>query len=112
MIATAAVFLAFLAPGHCNTQACGRRVHMRKIVRPYRAWLHKTAVCESGLGTRRPKWHISTGNGFYGGLQFTLQSWRAVGGEGYPHQASVLEQKYRGVKLLKLQGRNAWPVCG
>ncbi len=41
------------------------------------------AFCES---TNR--WDINTGNGFYGGLQFTLSSWQAVGGQGYPHHAS------------------------
>jgi hypothetical protein len=94
----------------CQTRACERRVHrrhMRKTIRPYRPWLRRTAQCESG-----GRWHIATGNGFYGGLQFTLQSWRAVGGAGMPHRASRLEQMYRGVRLLKIQGRGAWPVCG
>jgi Transglycosylase-like domain len=103
-------------PG-CNTYRCDKRVkaqaeHKRferwqKIVRPYNAWLNRTAWCES-----RGRWHINTGNGYYGGLQFALRSWFAVGGRGYPHWASILEQKYRAVKLLHIQGRGAWPVCG
>ena len=64
------------------------------------------ASCES---TNR--WDINTGNGFYGGLQFTLSSWKAVGGEGYPHHASKAEQIKRAEKLQDLQGWGAWPVC-
>lgn len=81
--------------------------HRRAVVRPFNAWLNQVAQCESG-----GRWHINTGNGYFGGLQFSLRSWRGVGGHGYPHQASRLEQKYRGVLLLRLQGRSAWPVCG
>jgi hypothetical protein len=78
-----------------------------QVVKPYRAWLKSVALCES-----RRQWHINTGNGYYGGLQFSLTSWRAVGGQGYPHQWSRLEQMYRAVLLLRVQGAGAWPVCG
>lgn len=64
------------------------------------------ARCESG-----GNWSINTGNGFYGGLQFTLQSWRAVGGSGYPHQHSRAEQINRGERLQAIQGWGAWPSC-
>ena len=64
------------------------------------------AACESG-----GNWAINTGNGFYGGLQFTLTSWKAVGGTGYPHQASKAEQIARAEKLQDIQGWGAWPVC-
>ena len=72
-------------------------------------WL-PIARCESGYGGE-PDWSINTGNGFYGGLQFTLNSWQWVGGEGYPHHASAEEQIYRAEKLLELQGWQAWPAC-
>lgn len=113
MIAEAVVALALLAPPQqqpCQTDACERRVqrsHMRRVVQPHLAWLRRTAACESG-----GQWHLNTGNGFYGGLQFTLNSWHAVGGNGYPHEASRLEQMYRGVRLLIRQGPSAWPTCG
>lgn len=81
--------------------------HRRDVVRPFRGWLAHVAQCESG-----GDWNINTGNGFYGGVQFTLQSWWGVGGRGFPHQASRLEQMYRAVRLLHTQGRGAWPVCG
>ncbi len=64
------------------------------------------ARCES-LG----QWDINTGNGFYGGIQFSLRSWQAVGGEGYPHEASREEQIYRGELLRRIQGWGAWPGC-
>lgn len=56
-------------------------------------------------------WATNTGNGYYGGLQFTLSSWRAAGGTGYPHQASREEQIARGVNLQSMQGWGAWPAC-
>ncbi|HET9098626.1 MAG TPA: transglycosylase family protein [Candidatus Saccharimonadales bacterium] len=64
------------------------------------------AACESG-----GNWAIDTGNGFYGGLQFTLSSWRAVGGTGLPSQASPAEQIARAQALEAIQGWGAWPVC-
>lgn len=64
------------------------------------------AQCESG-----GDWHISTGNGYYGGLQFALGSWQAAGGSGYPHEHTAAEQIHRGEILQDMQGWNAWPTC-
>ncbi len=64
------------------------------------------AACESG-----GNWAINTGNGYYGGLQFSLGSWRAVGGSGLPSQASKSEQIMRGQILQARQGWGAWPAC-
>lgn len=64
------------------------------------------AQCEAG-----GNWSINTGNGFYGGLQFTLSSWKAAGGSGYPNQASREEQIARGERLQAMQGWGAWPAC-
>jgi hypothetical protein len=83
-----------------------------KVVQPYNTKLTRIAICESNHGGSTPKWFINTGNGFYGGLQFTLSTWHAMGGRGYPHQNSILEQKYRAVKLIKLRGYQPWPICG
>jgi LysM repeat protein len=66
----------------------------------------RLAQCEAG-----GNWAINTGNGFYGGLQFTLSSWQAVGGTGYPNQASREEQIARGQALQARQGWGAWPAC-
>ncbi|MBW3576703.1 MAG: cell wall-binding repeat-containing protein [Actinobacteria bacterium] len=72
---------------------------------PISTW-ESLARCESG-----GNWAINTGNGYYGGLQFALSSWRAVGGTGYPHQQSKWEQIYRGELLQSRQGWGAWPSC-
>lgn len=64
------------------------------------------AQCESG-----GNWAINTGNGFYGGLQFTLSSWQAVGGTGLPSDASREEQIMRSQALQAVQGWGAWPAC-
>ncbi len=64
------------------------------------------AMCESG-----GNWHINTGNGYYGGLQFLPESWYMVGGSGLPHEATREEQIYRAKLLLAIQGWKAWPAC-
>lgn len=66
----------------------------------------KLAQCESG-----GNWSINTGNGFYGGLQFTQQSWNGVGMSGSPHTASKEAQIEAAERLLALQGWGAWPAC-
>ena len=83
-----------------------RATRRQRTVAPYRAWLAKVRQCESG-----GNYGTATGNGFWGAYQFTLSSWHAVGGHGYPHRAGRLEQDYRAVRLLHLQGPGAWPVC-
>lgn len=66
----------------------------------------RLAQCESG-----GNWSTSTGNGFYGGLQFTPGSWRAAGGSGMPNQASREEQIRVAQQLQQQQGWGAWPAC-
>ena len=68
------------------------------------------AQCESG-----GDWHISNGNGFYGGLQFTADTWAAYGGSAYAATAdgATREQQIEiAEKVLAAQGIGAWPVCG
>lgn len=72
---------------------------------PPEVW-DKLAKCESN-----GNWKINTGNGYYGGLQFTLRTWRAFGGKGMPHQASKSEQIRVAERTLAKQGWNAWPAC-
>ena len=74
----------------------------------YEPWI-SLAVCESG--SNPPDWHIDTGNGYYGGLQFAWSSWEAVGGSGNPAHASPSEQVMRGELLQDAQGWEAWPTC-
>lgn len=65
------------------------------------------AKCESG-----DNWAINTGNGYHGGLQFTLSTWRSNGGSGMPENASRSEQIRVAENTLHSQGIGAWPVCG
>lgn len=64
------------------------------------------AQCESG-----GNWNINTGNGFYGGIQFTQQSWNGVGMSGSPMNASREQQIEAAERLLAQQGWGAWPAC-
>ena len=64
------------------------------------------AECESG-----GNWAINTGNGYYGGLQFTLETWQGYGGTGYPHEASRETQIAVAEQVQAAQGWGAWPAC-
>ncbi|MDI3332026.1 MAG: transglycosylase family protein [Micrococcus sp.] len=64
------------------------------------------AQCESS-----GNWSINTGNGYYGGLQFSPSTWQAFGGSGMPHQASKAEQIRVAENTLAAQGWGAWPAC-
>ncbi|MFC5666280.1 transglycosylase family protein [Kitasatospora misakiensis] len=67
------------------------------------------AQCESG-----GNWAINTGNGFYGGLQFTSSTWAAFGGTAYAAQANLATKAQQiavAEKVLASQGPGAWPVC-
>jgi hypothetical protein len=71
----------------------------------YATW-DALAQCESG-----GNWQINTGNGYYGGLQFSLGSWQGVGGTGYPHEHSRETQIAMGQRLYASSGWGAWPAC-
>lgn len=69
----------------------------------------KVAKCES-----TNNWNINTGNGFYGGLQFTQSTWASYGGLKYAARADLAtksEQIAIAEKVLASQGSGAWPVC-
>jgi len=67
----------------------------------------RLAQCESG-----GNWHINTGNGYYGGLQFSLGTWHAYGGTGLPSQHSRETQIAVAEKLRNASGGyGAWPAC-
>jgi LysM repeat protein len=68
------------------------------------------AQCESG-----GNWSINTGNGYYGGLQFSASTWSAYGGTQYAStadQATKAQQIEIAEKVLAAQGKGAWPNCG
>ncbi|UVY84855.1 transglycosylase family protein [Brachybacterium sp. NBEC-018] len=70
----------------------------------------KVAQCESG-----GNWSINTGNGYYGGVQFSKSTWKAFGGTEYASTANLAtkaEQIAVAKRTLQAQGPGAWPVCG
>ncbi|MGY0056485.1 transglycosylase family protein [Streptomyces sp. LZ34] len=75
---------------------------------PSETW-DKVAQCESG-----GDWDINTGNGYYGGLQFSQHTWAAFGGTRYAARADLAtraEQITVAEAVLRRQGPGAWPVC-
>lgn len=85
----------------------------RRALRPsIPAMWYEIAVCESGR--RPPLWHINTGNGYYGGLQYDYGTWQeaqrnlGVYWTEYAHQATPWQQ-VRAAQTLPL---TRWPTCG
>ncbi len=73
-----------------------------------RTW-NRLAECESGR-----RWHLNTGNGYYGGLQFSFSTWRDFGGGRFARRADLAtrEQQIRiAEKVQNQQGWGAWPYC-
>ena len=67
------------------------------------------AACESG-----GNWAINTGNGFYGGLQFSASTWNAYGGTKYASRANLASKAAQiatAKRVLAAQGPGAWPTC-
>lgn len=93
---TAAIFIMAVALSmgiSINAQADGRN------------W-DAIAQCESG-----GNWSINTGNGYYGGLQFTVQTWLGAGGGKYAPRADLASRSQQIAIASKLSTSN-WPVCG
>ncbi|GAB2455379.1 ubiquitin-like domain-containing protein [Jatrophihabitans fulvus] len=68
------------------------------------------AQCEAG-----GNWHINTGNGFYGGLQFDYSTWLSNGGGQYAERADLATREQQiaiGTRLYNARGSSPWPVCG
>jgi hypothetical protein len=68
------------------------------------------AMCESG-----GNWSINTGNGYYGGLQFSPSTWLGFGGGDYAPRADLATKAQQiavAEKVLAVQGKGAWPTCG
>ncbi|MFJ8214193.1 transglycosylase family protein [Streptomyces sp. NPDC096033] len=98
LLATA--LLALAAPLAAGTTASAASVS---------TW-DKVAQCEAS-----GNWSINTGNGYYGGLQISMSTWRAFGGTDYasrPDLATKQQQILTGEKILAGQGQGAWPSCG
>jgi murein DD-endopeptidase MepM/ murein hydrolase activator NlpD len=69
----------------------------------------KVAACESSKN-----WKINTGNGYYGGLQFSQSTWEAFGGREFAPRADLAGKNQQIIvaeRVLKGQGPGAWPTC-
>ena len=73
---------------------------------PSDADFDRLAQCESG-----GRWNLSSGNGYYGGLQFSAPTWRGVGGTGLPHEHPRETQIEMGRRLWRRTGWSSWPHC-
>jgi hypothetical protein len=109
-------------PAPATSEIADRYAHARPAQRPSRSERRSVwddlADCESGHRDRHgnvitgsARWGLNTGNGYYGGLQFSRRSWAWVGGTGMPHEHSRVEQIRRGEELQRRQGWGAWPAC-
>ena len=70
----------------------------------------RVAACESS-----GRWHVNTGNHFYGGLQFWQPTWVDYGGRKYAPRADLARPRQQiavAKRVLADQGPQAWPVCG
>lgn len=88
-----------------------RRAERRKLERipnSTKTHLRSIAACESHNDPNA----IGGGGAYRGLFQFSMQTWRSVGGKGDPASATRAEQYFRAAKLLRSQGASHWPVCG
>jgi len=90
-------FAVLVGPGATNVDAANKH-----------SW-NRLARCESG-----GNWHINTGNGYYGGLQFSRSTWNGYHGRHFARRADKarrVEQIAVAERVLRGQGWGAWPAC-
>jgi len=95
------------AQGGADDQAADRRARTRERRAALVAHWQGVAECESG-----GDWSIDTGNGYYGGLQFSLETWQAYGGRGMPHEQPAWYQAGIAERVRRDSGLHHWPNCG
>jgi hypothetical protein len=69
------------------------------------------AMCESSLGTGAPQWSINTGNGYYGGLQFSQGTWEDAGGLRFAARADLATPDQQ-IQIASTLHLSHWPTCG
>ncbi|MGW6569043.1 LysM peptidoglycan-binding domain-containing protein [Streptomyces sp. NPDC054975] len=97
-----------LAPGTVRAQQSGATLPAYACAKDQWPW-GCVAECESS-----GDWHINTGNGFYGGLQFWQPTWVEHGGLRYAKRADLATRPQQiaiAEAVLRTQGWEAWPVC-
>ena len=85
-------------------------LHQLEVNRQRQALVQRwqgVADCESG-----GNWRANTGNGHYGGLQFSLGTWQGHGGAGMPNEAAAWRQSEIAERVKASSGLGAWPHCG
>lgn len=96
--------VVLVAPGAYRVVLVGTKGPKLNLARV--AMWNRIARCESG-----GNWHINTGNGYYGGLQFAAASWRSAGGRDFaslPHRATKAEQITVANRLYAKMGTRPW----
>src|SRR5262245_33604910 len=100
-------YLHFLNRMWSKRHHAARRLYAaRRYVVVHTSGWDRVAACESG-----GNWSINTGNGFYGGLQFTVSTWNAAGGGRYAPRADMATREQQIAVASGLSLSN-WPVCG
>jgi Transglycosylase-like domain len=104
----------FHSPCIARCQPTRRRVKRHRDPPARWSWPWSCIADHEGWPPGNPA--TDTGNGYYGGLQFTMQTWLAFGGVGNPADASIGEQEVVAERVLRAQGWGAWPnssaACG
>jgi hypothetical protein len=108
-------------PKGCESKACEKRVHKKRMrhkklrtIKPYRrSFLGPTGACESGttMNLHHGLRAVDPSGTYRGRYQFNMSGWRGAGGRGDPIDANWLEQAYRAVRWLHINGRQSWPNC-
>ena len=97
-----------VAPLAAGVMLVGGAVSSGANAAELRTW-ERLAKCESGL-----RWHINTGNGYFGGLQFSDPTWDAYAAPRKANRADRARKKAQittAEHVLDAQGWGAWPAC-
>lgn len=100
------------------TSGCKKTACKTHVIQPYKKnFLGPVGRCEAGpkfgatLSLKTGLKAIDPSGTYYGRYQFGLRDWGRAGGKGDPRDASWLEQAYRAVVWLNVNGRQSWPNC-
>jgi hypothetical protein len=106
LVGAAPAGAATLRPAVANHPTVANHHHHHKAQRVMNHKLRRLRECESG-----GRYHIDTGNGYYGAYQFAASTWHSLGYHGLPSKAKANKQDAAAKKLHASQGWHPWPVC-
>jgi hypothetical protein len=104
LVGAAPVGAAAASPAASHHPAAASHHHKAQRVMNHK--LRRLRECESG-----GRYHINTGNGYYGAYQFAASTWHGLGYHGLPSKATASKQDAAAKKLHASQGWHPWPVC-